>query len=209
MNQKLNGLDKFNQCSDRALPSNPKFIYHSSPEDEPYLLKSGPPLQSLGIGASQEWVYLLTLTLEELFIGKHCRFCIVRHLRSGRSKNVMIEIDIPPGCQRGTRIMCRRVGHELPNGKLQDVAFIIEEAPHERFSRLQDDLILEVQLPWSESLKRQPKQVSLRGLDGEEIYIHIDYVREKMLKSSLSVRGAGMPIRDGGKVCGRGNLIVQ
>lgn len=173
------------------------------------MLTSGPPLQSVGLGTSGEWVYSLTMTLEELFGGKHCRFCIVRHLLSGRSKSVVIELDIPPGCQRGTQILCRSVGHEISGGRLQDVAFIVEEATHERFSRVQDDLFLNIRILWTDDLRRQPKKVCIRGLDGEDIGIFIDYSRDKMLNGKFSVKGAGMPIREKGQVRGRGNLIIR
>jgi len=184
-------------------------VRHLNPAGDPQVLKPGPPLQSLGVGLSGEWAYSLVLTLEELFSGKHCRFCLVRNFLSGRSRNVIIEIDVPSGCQRGTRILCRGVGHELPNGKIQDVAFVIEEALHTRFSRMQDDLFLDLRLPWMHSLEQRPKKVHIKGIDGEEICVFIDYVRDKMLKGDLSIRGAGMPVRDGGRICGRGNLVVQ
>ncbi|RDB26198.1 Protein psi1 [Hypsizygus marmoreus] len=183
--------------------------YGVNVQSDPLFLQPGPPLRSLGMGASGEWVYSLTLTLEEFFLGKHCRFCIVRHLLSGRSKNVMIEIDIPSGCQKGTKVLCRGVGHEQPNGNLQDMAFIIEEAPHDRFSRVRHDLLLTVQVPWTDALRRHPKRVYIRGLDGDEMAFHIDYARDKALSGSLSIRGAGMPVREMGKLHGRGNLVVR
>ncbi|KAF8071851.1 hypothetical protein FPV67DRAFT_1667308 [Lyophyllum atratum] len=199
----------------RPLPSSshpvwaPMPIRHLNIDGDPPFLNPGPPLQSLGAGSSGEWAYSLVLTLEELFSGRRCRFCVVRHFLSGRSRNVIIEIDIPSGCQRGTRILCGGVGHELPNGKLQDVAFVIEEAPHVRFSRIQDDLFLEIRLQRTDSLEQRPKKVCIKGIDGEEIGVFIDYPRDRMSTGDLSIRGAGMPIRDGGRVCGRGNLVVQ
>lgn len=177
-------------------------------ENDPSL-RSGPPLQPLGVGTSQEWIYLLALTLEELFKGMHCRFCIVRHMNDGKTRNVLIELDIPPGCQQGTSILCRGVGHQLPDGSLQDVAFVIEQATHDRFTRFQDDLFLDLRISWTEDLKRHSKRVGIRGLDGEELSVYIDYARDKLLTGSYGIRGAGMPIRRQGEVCGRGNLIVR
>ncbi|GLB40332.1 putative protein folding [Lyophyllum shimeji] len=211
--QSVGGL--WHRHVERSTPSSshpirlPMAISQLNLEGDSRIRKSGPPLRSLGLGPSGEWAYSLVLTLEELFSGRHCSFCVVRHLLSGRSKNVIIEIDIPSGCQRGTRILCRGVGHELPNGKLQDVAFVVEEALHTRYSRMQDDLFVDLQLPWTRSLEQRPKQVHIRGIDGEEISFFIDYVRDTTLKGDLSIRGAGMPIRNGGRVCGRGNLVVQ
>lgn len=173
------------------------------------LLRPGPPLQPTGAGASGEWTYSLHLTLEEFFNGKHCRFGIVRRYLSGELDNVMVEVDIPPGCQPGSAIICRGVGHELPDGTLENVSFILQEATHDRFTRLHDDLLLEIQIPWTEALRWQPKRVCVKGIDGEDISVYVDYSRDKTLTGSLSVRGAGMPVRERGKVFGRGNLIVR
>jgi DnaJ-class molecular chaperone len=163
----------------------------------------------MGMGVSGEWIYSLSLTLEELFSGKRCRFGIVRRLLSGKTNNVIVEVDIPSGCQDGSRILCRGAGHELQDGTHQNVAFVIHEATHDRFTRLQDDLLLEIQIPWTECLRRQAKRVCLKGIDGEDISIYIDYSRDKTLTGGLSIRGAGMPARHQGKVSGRGNLVVQ
>jgi DnaJ-class molecular chaperone len=178
--------------------------------DDPTAVRAGPPLQPLGVGTtSREWIYPLTLTLEELFSGKHCHFGIVRRMNSGKERNVVIELDIPPGCQRGTRILCRGVGHELPDGSLQDIVFVVEEAAHDRFTRLGDDLSLDLRISWTDDLRRHPKRVGIRGLDGEELSIYIEYARDRVLTGSHGIRGAGMPIRRHGEVCGRGNLIVR
>ena len=172
-------------------------------------LRPGPPLQPLGVGTSQEWLYPLALTLEELFSGMHCRFCIVRRMNDGQARHVLIELDIPPGCQQGTKILCRGVGHQLPNGSLQDVAFVIDETPHARFTRFEDDLFLDLRISWTEDLRRHSKRVDVRSLDGENLCVYIDYARDKSLTGSYGIRGAGMPIRRQGEVCGRGNLIVR
>lgn len=172
-------------------------------------LWAGPPLRPIGVGSSQEWMYQITLTLEELFSGTHCCFCIVRCLNDGQIRDVLIELDIPPGCRQGTRILCRGVGHQLLDGSLQDVAFMIEEATHDRFTRFEDDLFLDLRVPWTSDLRRHSKRVDFRGLDGEELCVYIEYARDKVLSGSYGIRGAGMPIRSQSGVYGRGNLIVR
>ena len=172
-------------------------------------LRVGPPLRPLVVGTAKKWIYPVILTLEELFSGKRCRLCVVRRLNSGKTRNVLIELDITPGCQQGTRILCREVGHQLPDGSLQDLVFTIEEATHDRFTRFEDDLFLDIRIPWTEDLRRQPKRVGIRGLDGEELSIYVEYARDKMLTGSYGIRGAGMPIRRQGEVSGRGNLVVR
>ncbi|KAF9048767.1 hypothetical protein BJ165DRAFT_1462530 [Panaeolus papilionaceus] len=167
------------------------------------------PLISIGLGPSGEWVYSLSLSLEEIFEGKHCRFGITRSYLSKTTKNIVIELDIPAGCRPGTRILCRNVGHEWKPGIFQDIAFIIEEEPHDRFVRLFDDLIMDVRIPWVDKLRQQGGKVPLVGIDGRNLVIQIDTPKDRNTKGRSVVQGAGMPIRERGKVVGRGNLVVQ
>lgn len=193
-----------NFCCGRTLLSDTKSQGNS--ESNRHFLRPGPPLQSLGMSGSRKWIYTLTLTLEELFYGKLCRFCIVRHLRLGDSDTVMLVINVPPGCREGTEILCRGVGHEVSAGKFQDITLIVKEVSHDRFFRIQDDLFLDVRL---KSFGRQSGTISIENIDHEEISIHIDRIDGKMLKGSFSVPGAGMPIRDGGGIHRRGCLVVR
>lgn len=161
------------------------------------------------MGHPGEWLYPVTLTLEELFVGKHCNFRIARNYVSGRSKSVVIEIDIPAGCRAGTKILCRNAGHEWKTNCFQDIAFLIEESPHDRFIRLFDDLVMEVRVPWVDGLKRQGGKVPFVGIDGRNLVVQIDYPRDKNMKGRSIIKGAGMPIREGGQIIGRGNMVVQ
>lgn len=167
------------------------------------------PLPSLGVGPSGESIYSLSLSLEDLMMGKHFQFSITRRLLSGRSKNIVLDVDIPPGCRIGTKILCRGVGNEARNGIQQDIVFIIDEAYHQRFKRVLDDLIMDIRLPWSETLPLEGGYIDFAGLEGRNLSIHIDYPRRRSMKGVNVVTGAGMPIREGGSVVGRGNLIVQ
>ena len=167
------------------------------------------PLPSIGLGLGGEWTYSLTLTLEELFSGKRCRFGIVRSYLTKKTKRVVIEIDIPPGCRPGTRILCRGVGHECRPGVFQDIAFVVEEAPHDHFVRLFDDLIMDVRLPCVDSLRKRGSKVPFTGIDGKSLAVQIDYPRDQQFKGRIVIKGAGMPIRERGRVVGRGNVVVQ
>ncbi|KAF9451904.1 DnaJ-domain-containing protein [Macrolepiota fuliginosa MF-IS2] len=167
------------------------------------------PLRSLGIGPAREWVYSLALTLRELLNGKQCSFSLSRNLISGGTKDVILEVDIPPGCRGGTRILCRGVGHERKDKTRQDIVFIVEELNHDHFSWVHDDLILEVKIPWDGSLRHQGGDFVVEGLDGKGHCFRVDYPWGRMLKGKSVIRGAGMPIRRGGRVVGRGSLIVH
>jgi len=86
---------------------------------------------------------------------------------------------------------------------------VIEESPHDRFIRLFDDLVMEVRVPWVDSLKRQGGKVPFVGIDGQNLVVQIDYPRDKDMKGRSIIKGAGMPIREGGQMVGRGNMVVQ
>ncbi|EDR08395.1 uncharacterized protein LACBIDRAFT_296994 [Laccaria bicolor S238N-H82] len=167
------------------------------------------PLPSLGVGSSGASIYSLSLSLEDLMRGKHFQFSITRRLLSGRSKSIVLDVDIPPGCRIGTKILCRGVGNEARNGTQQDIVFVIDEAYHQKFKRVLDDLIMDIRLPWSDTLPLQGGYIDFAGLEGRNLSIYIDYPRSRSMKGVNVVTGAGMPIREGGSVVGRGNLTVR
>ncbi|KAG0701534.1 hypothetical protein DFH29DRAFT_757634, partial [Suillus ampliporus] len=57
---------------------------------------------------------------------------------------VEIYIEVPPGIRSGTRIVCPRTGHQRKDGTLQDVIFLVEELPNDRFTRAKDDLFMDI-----------------------------------------------------------------
>ncbi|TFK70320.1 hypothetical protein BDN72DRAFT_548608 [Pluteus cervinus] len=167
------------------------------------------PPTSFSKGAARECDYPLSLTLEELAQGKHCRFSILRQSLSGETHNIIVDFDVPPGCREGTKILCSNVGHERRDGTRQDLAFIIKEAPHDRFLRIDDDLFVDVRLPFIEGFRNQCGTVGIEGLNREFVCIRIDYARTRMLNGVCAINGVGMPIRSGGRVVGRGRLVVR
>ncbi|KAJ3839710.1 hypothetical protein F5878DRAFT_105209 [Lentinula raphanica] len=171
-----------------------------------------PPFASIGVGTSKEWRYSLTLTLEELFHGRICPIRITRRYLSGERRNVVLDVDVSPGSQPGAEIAFRGVGHERSPGKFQDIVFVIEQAPHDRFVRAGNDLLLDAKVPWSENLKSQDGRLCFASIDGKLLCIRIPRPRN-LLRGSLAgsqiVYDAGMPIWYGSKIVGRGNLVVR
>jgi DnaJ-class molecular chaperone len=158
-----------------------------------------------------ECKFFITLTLEEFFHGTRHHYRFSRQLLSGKRKPVMLDVDIPPGCRPGTKILYPGVGHERIDGTLQDVIIVIEQIPHERFAREKCDLILDVELPWMKALEEEGKvDVFFEGLlEGESFEFVVDYQADKSLRGSYVFPGAGMPIRGGRRIVGRGDLIVR
>ncbi|KAF9243469.1 DnaJ domain-containing protein [Melanogaster broomeanus] len=161
-------------------------------------------------GASKEWLFPLPLTLDEMYHGTSYRFLVTRELLSRRTEEVEISIDIPPGTRGGTRIVCAGTGHQRKDGTLQDVIFLVEEVPDERFSRINDDLYLDVCVPWEDALADQGGELCIEGMDGEEITFALPYpLYGEDTDGQVLVKGAGMPIREGRKTIGRGDMIVR
>jgi DnaJ C terminal domain len=155
--------------------------------------------------------YPIQFTLEELFHGARHRYRLERHFLSGKRKNIVFDVDIPPGCRPGSKVLFHGVGDERADGTLQDVVFVIEEASHERFRRVKDDLIVDVklQLPGSRRGEVGPR-VALEGLNGEMLDFVIDYPTDRtLLNGRVVVPGAGMPVRRKGEIVGRGDLLVR
>jgi DnaJ family protein B protein 4 len=166
-------------------------------------------------GNSKEWRCPVKLTLEELFHGKHLRLRLTRYLLSNKKKHAILDIDVPPGCRPGTKIICPGIGHERKDGSLQDIVFVVDEVPHARFSRLQkngDDLGMDVKLPWVKTLEKEKGEVHFKGIDGKNMAVKIDYPNDRHMEGTHVVVGAGMPIRQEGEgvvTRRRGDLVVR
>jgi len=91
---------------------------------------------------------------------------------------------------------------------------VVDEVPHERFSRLQKngyDLGMEVKLPWVKALEKEKGEVHFKGIDGKNIAVKIDYPNDRHMEGTHVVVGAGMPIREEGEdvTRRRGDLVVR
>jgi hypothetical protein len=161
-------------------------------------------------GVSVKLKYPLKLTLHELFHGTNCTKRITRYLQSKKTKKVAIHVPIPPGCVEGTEIECIGVGNERKDGTYEDIIFVIEQIPHDLF-RMEEggDLVMDVHVPWVDSLKSEIGELCLEGVDGEELCVEIPYLANKATVGEHTIFGAGMPIRHGDRFVGRGNLIVR
>ncbi|KAJ3801209.1 hypothetical protein GGU11DRAFT_266480 [Lentinula aff. detonsa] len=182
------------------------------PMDNRPLHPYNPPFASIGVGTSKEWRYSLTLTLEELFHGRICPIRITRRYLSGEMKNVVLDVDVPPGSRPGAEIVFRGVGHERSPGRFQDIVFVITQATHDRFVRADNDLLLNTKIPWSDNLKTQDGRLCFPGIDGKLLCIRIPRPSNRSrgsLTGSQIVCDAGMPIWFGAKIVGRGNMVVR
>lgn len=145
-------------------------------------------------------------TLEELYTGTTKKMKISRSLldQSGSRMPVseILEINIRPGWKQGTKITFEEKGDEQPGVVPGDIVFVLEERPHNVFSRRGDDLIYKHKVSLADALCGTT--VEFQHLNGTVKKVPLsDPVapdRKKLL------RGEGMPNSKTGR---KGDLIIE
>ncbi|KAJ3708925.1 hypothetical protein LUZ61_012630 [Rhynchospora tenuis] len=125
----------------------------------------------------------------------------------GRKKKTSIEMltmNILPGAKKGTRFIFKEKGSESPNTIPADIIVILDQKPHDIYTREGDDLILAETVSLWEVLTCSCT-LDLTTLDGRTLTIPINCVtfpfHEKMIPRE------GMPsIKDPSK---RGDLRIK
>ena len=148
----------------------------------------------------------LRCTLEELYSGTTKKMKISRQLRDASGKNMevseILEIKVRPGWKQGTKITFEEKGDERPGIIPADIVFVIEEKPHDVFTRSGDDLIHKRRLSLVDALCGTV--VELKHLDGTVLHIPIKTVASPQRKHVE--RGKGMP---NSKTMKHGDLLIQ
>ncbi|CCM03605.1 uncharacterized protein FIBRA_05743 [Fibroporia radiculosa] len=182
------------------------------------------PLRSHGSKGqlSEDWAFPLHLTLEDIYFGTTHRYRITRTLQSESTQSVKIDVRVSPRWRNGTRVRVAGAGNQRKDGTFQDIVFIVEEEPHPRFKRVHDDLVVSVQVPWID-VRPCPRvypsrgdceksvredELYVQGFDGEEYVLSIPRTLVEGADGTRII-GAGMPIHQGGKIAGKGDLIVK
>jgi DnaJ family protein B protein 4 len=154
----------------------------------------------------------LKVSLQELYSGSVKHLKVGRRLLDGSTEDKILEIQIHPGWKSGTKIRFPRAGNEqAPHGDSQDLVFVVEEKPHETFTREGNDLLCRVPISLVEALTGSPggKIVkSVEMLDGRRLQVTVPSGVVKPGQEMI-VLGEGMPIRKDGSVKKKGDLIVR
>lgn len=144
----------------------------------------------------------LPLTLEDLCNGVSKKMKIRRRNRSGVSEEKILQITVKPGWKAGTKITFSNEGDAQPDGTSQDVIFVVEEKPHSRFKRVDNDLHIDLKLSLKEALTGFSKIVET--LDGKKLKVE----NKNPLNPGhvITFPGHGMPVskRPGQK----GDLVI-
>ncbi|KAF3935484.1 hypothetical protein ABW19_dt0200076 [Dactylella cylindrospora] len=98
----------------------------------------------------------LMISLEEIFKGVQKKLLITRKAYDTDGKIVpeekILDITVRPGMRPGSKFKFTGVGDENSEGGTQDLHIILEEKPHERFTRDGDDLITTIDITLKEAL---------------------------------------------------------
>lgn len=107
-----------------------------------------------------------------------------------------------------TQMRFEGIGNQRKSdGTFQDIVFVVQEVLHDRFIRIQDDLVARIELTWDEALQKEDV-ILVDGLDGEKVEVSIPKVPDDSRETRIP--NAGMPTRNAqDEVVGRGDLVVR
>ncbi|KVI06374.1 dnaJ homolog subfamily B member 1-like [Cynara cardunculus var. scolymus] len=137
---------------------------------------------------------LLSCSLADLYKGAKKKMKISRTIldSSGKVRTVeeILTIEIRPGWKKGTKITFPEKGNQEPGVIAADLIFVIDEKPHEVFTREGNDLVVNQEISLVEALTG--KTVELTTLDGRNLVIPVT----EMVKpgTEITVPNEGMPI---------------
>ncbi|KAK8594586.1 hypothetical protein V6N13_015507 [Hibiscus sabdariffa] len=117
----------------------------------------------------------LLCSLEDLYKGIPKKVKVSREIADANGKTQQVEeiltINIKPGWKKGTKITFPEKGNVQPYVIPADIVFIIDEKPHEMFTRDSDDLIVSQKISLSEALTGYTVRVTT--LDGRNLTVPI------------------------------------
>lgn len=150
----------------------------------------------------------LLCTLEELYRGCSKRLKVTRKRlnadgRSTRMDEKILEINVKPGWKPGTTITFPNEGDEGANKRPSDLAFVIGEKSHPRFSREGNNLVHRARVTLAQALT--DCTISVKTLDNRTLSIPCNEIIKP--GSSKRIRGEGMPISK--SPGSKGDLILR
>jgi DnaJ family protein B protein 4 len=114
------------------------------------------------------------LTLEELYKGGTKRLKITRRRKNGADEEKVLEIAYKAGWKKGTKIKFAGAGHEDEYGQGQTIVFVVEEKPHPRVKREDDDVVVSLDIPLLEALTGSSTPMKqVEQLDGRKINVPV------------------------------------
>jgi len=151
---------------------------------------------------------IVKVTLEELFTGCLKKFKIKSkifiNMNETTIKEKILEFDVKQGWKNGTKITFEQAGDQLhPTIPQNDIEFIIETLPHNRFERNGDDLAYKAQISLKQALCGG--YFEIQHLDGIKMKIPLKGITNP--NTMRTIQNEGMPISKS-KNKERGNLNI-
>ncbi|KAL6646880.1 hypothetical protein ACP70R_015574 [Stipagrostis hirtigluma subsp. patula] len=115
----------------------------------------------------------------------------------------ILTIDIKPGWKKGTKITFPEKGNEAPHVIPADIVFVIDEKPHDLFTREGNDLVMTQKISLAEALTECTVHVTT--LDGRHLTIPINTVISPGYEEVVPREGMPIP-KDPSK---KGNLRIK
>jgi len=109
-----------------------------------------------------------------------------------KQEDTVIDVNIEKGMRDGEQLTFERMAEQRPGQLPGAVVFKLKAAKHAKFTRMADDLHMNMQVSLREALLGW--QQSIRHLDGHVLEIGTEAVTKPF--QVIKVKGEGMPLRD-------------
>ncbi|PID76449.1 MAG: integrase [Deltaproteobacteria bacterium] len=147
----------------------------------------------------QDITYQLTVSLEDIMYGVERNLSLKTN---GRNQNVSVKV--PKGIMEGKRLRLKGKGGASPEGGAAgDLYLKIQLAPHERFTREGDDLILEQKVPFSDMCLGN--KIEVQTIENKKFMVKVP--EGMSCGSRLRIKGHGLPVGPIGNE--RGDMYVS
>lgn len=146
----------------------------------------------------QDLTYQITVSLEDVMNGAERNITL---RTNGAAQNVSVKI--PKGIEAGKKLRLKEKGGASPAGGPRGDLFLkVDIAPHDRFTREGDDLVIERLVSFSEACLGT--KVEVETIDGKKFVVTIP--PGSVNESRLRLKGHGLPA---GPLGERGDLYVK
>lgn len=135
----------------------------------------------------------LFLNLEDLYKGVNKNVKIFYKLKNGEKRDKILEIPIKPGFKDGTKIKFKSSGNQHLNKPTDDIIFIIKENKNSVFERQQNDLCINISVPYKKLIKNE--KIEFETIDKIKMEIYLNYQDINSWKIKRVIPNKGMPYR--------------
>ncbi|KAI0034195.1 hypothetical protein K488DRAFT_77357 [Vararia minispora EC-137] len=148
----------------------------------------------------------LKVSLEDLYNGATKHLKVGRRLADGRQEDKVLEIVVQPGWKAGTKVRFPKAGNELPSGESQDLVFVVEEKPNERYGRDSNDLVVTERISLVDALAGDGGKRAVELPNGRKVQFNIP---PGVVKPGQQTRIPGEGFQYRKPMPGRGDCIVR